>query len=95
MNKKKDKAPKSTKKTLQLAKAEQIISTTTDDVTSIVRFLEDFRKISHPKSQSKSKLISIKIPEPLLAAFKYKASLEKIAYQTKIKELMVEYLKKP
>lgn len=95
MKKKKDSSPKTTQKPLQLARGEQIISTNPDDVSSIVRFLEDFRKISNPKAQSKSKLISIKIPESLLAAFKYKASLEKIAYQTKIKELMLEYLKKP
>jgi predicted DNA binding CopG/RHH family protein len=94
MNRKKDKVVRTAKKPLQLANQEQIIVRELDDVTSVVRFLEDFRKLSHPKSQSKSKLISIKIPESLLTAFKYKASLENIPYQTKIKELMVQFLKK-
>lgn len=95
MKKKKDSSPKTAQKPVQLAKRDQIIATSPDDVSSIVRFLDDFRKLSNPKTQSKSKLISIKIPESLLAAFKYKASLEKIPYQTKIKELMHEYLKRP
>ncbi len=83
-------------KPVQLAKGEQLLIgfDPNQDVTPIVQFLEDFRTLSDPRAQMKSKLISIKIPEPLLAAFRYKATQEKIPYQTKIKELMVAYLKK-
>ena len=45
-----------------------------------------------PRARHKSKPISIKIPEPMLAAFKYKASQEKTPYQTMIKTLMAEWL---
>ena len=40
----------------------------------IVRFLDDFKRI-HGNRQSRSRLISLKVPEPLLAAFRTKARL--------------------
>ena len=62
--------------------------------TEIIEFLEDIRVLSESVAPSKkSKLISIKIPESLLKAFKVRCLLEGIRYQTKIKELMCEYLK--
>jgi predicted DNA binding CopG/RHH family protein len=59
----------------------------------IVSFIENYRKLhsmNHHKTESK--LISIKIPVDLLAAFKIKAASEGVKYQTKIKELMKEFL---
>ena len=53
----------------------------------IVRFLEDFRRI-HGQGESRTRLISLKVPEPLLAAFKTKARLGGVRYQTQIKNLM-------
>ncbi len=58
----------------------------------IVRFLDDFRKI-HGNRRSKSQLISIKVPEDLLNAFKAKARLCNMPYQTQIKKLMTWWLK--
>ena len=58
----------------------------------IVRFLDDFRRI-HGNRRSKSQLISTKVPEDLLAAFKAKARLCNTPYQTQIKELMTGWLK--
>jgi len=58
----------------------------------IVRFLDDFRRV-HGKRRSESKLISMKVPEDLLAAFKAKARLSNVPYQTQIKKLMVAWLK--
>ena len=58
----------------------------------IVRFLEDFRLLHAPKGASKSKLISMKVPEPLLAAFKAKSQLNAVPYQTQIKNLMRAWL---
>jgi predicted DNA binding CopG/RHH family protein len=78
---------------VQFASTRQIAALELDDVTPIARFLEDFRQLVDPRAQHKSKLISVKIPEPLLAAFKYKASLEDIPYQTMIKILMTNWLK--
>lgn len=64
-----------------------------DDVTPIVEFLESFRDMVDPRAQAKSKLISIKIPEPLLTAFKFKAKSSGVPYQTMIKRLMIDWLK--
>jgi predicted DNA binding CopG/RHH family protein len=83
---------KTIKRPVQLASKAQLIGKDLDDVTPIVQFLEDFRSMMDPRASHKSKLISIKIPEPMLAAFKYKASQEKTPYQTMIKTLMVEWL---
>jgi predicted DNA binding CopG/RHH family protein len=77
---------------VQLASEAQILDQDLDDVTPIVQFLEDFRNMMDPRARHKSKLISIKIPEPMLAAFKYKASQAKTPYQTMIKTLMAEWL---
>jgi predicted DNA binding CopG/RHH family protein len=59
--------------------------------TQIAKFLDDFR-ILFGRPPEKSKLISIKIPENLLSIFRRRAELEGIPYQTKIKELMKEWL---
>jgi len=60
----------------------------------ILKFLEDFRSL-HASRPVKSRLISMKVPEDLLAAFKTKASMEGSPYQTKIKQLMKAWLKDP
>ena len=60
----------------------------------IVRFLEDFRKI-HGAADTRSRLISIRVPEPLLVAFKTQARLSGIPYQSQIKNLMRAWLTDP
>jgi predicted DNA binding CopG/RHH family protein len=60
----------------------------------IVRFLDDFRRI-HGNTRTKARLISMKVPEDLLAAFKAKARLCGVPYQTQIKSLMIEWLREP
>jgi len=60
----------------------------------IVEFLESFRLLhseSTPKKE-KSILISIKVPSSLLTAFKTKARLNDLPYQTQIKKLMKDWL---
>ena len=59
----------------------------------IVRFLDDFRKVHGNRRSRKSRLISIKVPEDLLDAFKAKAQLSDVPYQTQIKKLMTEWVK--
>ncbi len=59
----------------------------------IVRFLDDFRKVHGNRRSRKSRLISIKVPEDLLDAFKAKARLSDVPYQTQIKKLMTEWVK--
>ncbi|MFT7525553.1 MAG: putative DNA binding CopG/RHH family protein [Arenicella sp.] len=57
----------------------------------IVSFLDDYRKI-HGGQPSVSKLISIKVPQNLLDAFKAKARLTGTPYQTQIKMLMRDWI---
>ncbi|MYD99617.1 MAG: hypothetical protein F4X98_19810 [Gammaproteobacteria bacterium] len=60
----------------------------------IARFLENFKRI-HGTANSRSRLISLKVPEALLAAFKTQARLRGIPYQTQIKNLMRLWLVPP
>jgi predicted DNA binding CopG/RHH family protein len=59
----------------------------------IAEFLESYRLL-HQASQveEKSKLISIKMPEHLLRAFRGKCKLHGMKYQTQIKRLMLEWV---
>ncbi len=58
----------------------------------IIEFLENYRML-FSNVPEKSQLISLKIPPSLLKAFKRRAELEGIPYQTQIKKLMKEWLK--
>ena len=59
----------------------------------ILQFLDDFRVLHGTKQiKSKSKLISIKIPHNLLNAFRTKALINGVPYQTIIKRLMTDWL---
>ncbi|MBI4005282.1 MAG: hypothetical protein HY356_01330 [Gammaproteobacteria bacterium] len=57
---------------------------------SVLEFLENFRLMQMP--EEKSRLISMKIPEPLLNSFRVKCELHGVKYQTQIKELMTRWL---
>ena len=57
---------------------------------AVARFLDEFRRLHGPKS--KSRLISMKVPEPLLAAFKLRCDALGERYQTKIKALMLAWI---
>lgn len=58
----------------------------------IIEFLENYRML-FSSIREKSQLISLKIEPCLLKAFKRKAGLEGISYQTQIKKLMKEWLR--
>ena len=59
----------------------------------ILAFLEQYRLLQGARTQpTKSKLISIKITVELLEAFRIRCDLEGIKYQTKIKQLMQNWL---
>ncbi len=57
----------------------------------ILRYLDDFRRL-HGSRPARSKLISIKVPEDLLNAFKTRAAIANTPYQTQIKTLMKAWL---
>jgi len=56
----------------------------------ILEFLEQYRLMQ--AKPAASKLISMKVPEPLLEAFRRKCELEGLKYQTQIKKLMQEWI---
>lgn len=56
----------------------------------IAAFLESFRLMHAPVD--KTKLISLKIPESLLSAFRSKCETSQVKYQTQIKILMKEWV---
>ncbi len=60
----------------------------------IIEFLENYRML-FAKREEKSLLISLKIKPSLLEAFKRKAALKGIPYQTQIKKLMSGWLDRP
>jgi len=62
-------------------------------VEQVVRYLEDFRVINRPSKKPVSKLISIKVETDLLEAFKTKARLDGVPYQSRIKAIMRDWLK--
>lgn len=78
---------------IQLTKNESVFDSP-KDVTPIIEFLENFQKMVDPTAQHPSRLISLKVPVPLLAAFKARAKLLGVPYQTLIKKLMLECLRK-
>ncbi len=57
----------------------------------ILHYLDDFRRL-HGSRTARSKLISIKVPEDLLNAFKTRAAIANTPYQTQIKALMKAWL---
>ncbi len=57
----------------------------------IIRFLEDFRTL-HGSVSTASRLISMKVPEDLLNAFKAKSRMTHTPYQAQIKVLMKDWL---
>jgi predicted DNA binding CopG/RHH family protein len=59
---------------------------------NILEYLENFRLMQ--VQPAKSKLISMKIPEPLLDNFRRKCEAEGVRYQTQIKKLMQAWLLK-
>ena len=56
----------------------------------ILEYLESFRLLQ--AQAAKSKLISIKIPQPLLDSFRRKCEFAGVRYQTQIKQLMTDWL---
>jgi predicted DNA binding CopG/RHH family protein len=57
----------------------------------ILEFLEDYQQLIGQVPE-KCRLISLKVEPSLLNTFKQKAALEGVPYQTKIKQLMKEWL---
>lgn len=64
-------------------------------VTERLRFLDQYRQLhSARQTGSKSRLISLKVPEDLLEQFKQQCRIDGVKYQTQIKQLMMESISK-
>ena len=79
------------KKTLQYFSKEYLERCKQLTPDQIIDFMENYR-ILFTNPSEKCILISMKIEPSLLKAFKYKAKLEGIPYQTLIKKLMRDFL---
>ena len=77
-------------KTVQNFTTEYLEQTADASPEQVLQFLEDFRLLNAPSASSKP--ISLRVPEPLLAAFKQRCAMEGVPYQARIKELMQRWL---
>jgi len=77
-------------KTLQLFTDEYLEQCRLATPEQILEYLESFRLMN--SNQAPSKLISIKVPQPLLDSFRTRCDFEGTRYQSKIKFLMKEWL---
>ena len=82
-------------KPVQYFNTEYLLQSGKASPAQILQFLEQFRLMQAPQSPNltKSKLISMKVPEDMLATFRAKCEVEGIKYQTQIKVLMDGWLK--
>lgn len=79
-------------KTLQKFSAEYLKECKKLKNEEVVQFLEDFRVLHGGGDKGKSRLISLRAPENILACCKKKARLNKVPYQTQLKQLMLDWL---
>lgn len=79
------------KKTIQYFSKDYLKRCAVFTPDQIIEFLENYRHLV-AKTPEKCQLISLKIQPSLLNAFKKKANLEGSAYQTKIKQLMWNWI---
>ncbi len=77
-------------KTLQLFTDEYLEQCRLATPEQILEYLESFRLMN--STQAPSKLISIKVPQPLLDSFRMRCKYEGTRYQSKIKVLMKDWL---
>jgi len=78
-------------KALQIHSPESLARGQQMSAEEIARFLEDFRLLHGNKTQP-SKLISLKVPIPLLSTFRFQCEQQGLKYQTHIKTLMKDWL---
>lgn len=80
-------------KTLQYFSSDYLEQTRHATPEQVLNFLEQYRLMQMPEpAKTKSKLISLKIQQNLLDAFRSKCELKDLKYQTQIKQLMLDWL---
>lgn len=71
----------------------QVSKVTPEFLLQRLENLRFYLQLEEKKELGKSKLISMKVPEPLLEAFREKSQVLGVPYQTQIKILMKDWLK--
>ncbi len=80
-------------KPVQYFNTDYLDKTSDANPKQILLFLEEFRLMQAPVTQSsRSKMISLKIPDNLLRLFRAKCEVEGVKYQTQIKIVMSQWL---
>lgn len=79
-------------KTIQFFSDEYLAHCRQLSAEQTIRYLDNFRRINTPLAKPKAKLISIKIELDLLEAFKTRARLDGVPYQSRIKQIMRDWL---
>jgi len=80
-------------KTVQYFSDEYLAQSRQASPKQILQFLEQFRLMqAATTTPPKAKLISLKVPEDMLALFRARCEIEGVKYQTHIKTLMAEWL---
>ena len=77
-------------KTVQYLSDEYLDRSRSATTEQILEFLESFRLMN--SSQVDSKLISMKVQQPLLDSFRRRCEFEGVRYQSQIKVLMKDWL---
>jgi len=80
-------------KTLQIHKPEMLKMGQQMSAEQVLKFLDDFRILHGDPNSQKSKLISLKVQQNLLNAFRFKCEQQGLKYQTQIKTLMTDWVK--
>ncbi len=79
------------KKGLQKLKKKDLSESGMNDATQIAKFLEDFQ-LMIAGIDDKTKMISLRVPENILSAFKFKAEKRNLKYQSLIIDLMRKWI---
>ena len=79
-------------KTLQIFTPEYLEESRKMTTEQVFEFLEGFRQLAALGVKTPTRLISLRVEEPLLNSFKTKARLNGVRYQTQIKKLMRKFV---
>lgn len=82
------------KRTIQYLTEKNKVSQHDEHIDEILQWMDDYTQLIAGQDPLPSKAISIRVEGRLLALFKQKCQLNGVAYQSKIKELMSDWLQK-
>jgi len=86
---------KSSRRPIQYFSKDYLESVRHSTPDQVLDFLDQFMRLNNPGAigQSRMRLISLRMPEPLLAKIKARAKKEKVPYQKLIRDMLERELK--